>query len=216
MRIVDLTQTIHSNMHIFSAYPKPTFILWAKKEIHEFDSEIILMATHTGTHLDAPIHFIDKGKSIDQIEVDKFFLDAVILRVKSNPKSYIEADEIKRAEDKVKGIRKGEAVLIHTGWADEHLDKEDYLTHQPALSSKAAEYLGLKEPSLVGIDCANIDHNDDPKFPVHKILLKKDILIVENLCNLKNINKDRFKLIITPLKFLGGTGSPVRALALLE
>ncbi len=174
------------------------------------------MSTHTGTHLDAPIHFIDKGKSIDQISLERFLLDAVLLRVKVEPKSYIEEEEIRKAEIKVRGIRKGEAVLIHTGWADTHLDKEDYLTNQPALSSEMAEYLASKGPSLVGIDCANIDHNDDPKFPVHKILLKREILVVENLCNLNSLPKERFKLLVLPLKLLGGTGSPIRAVALLE
>ena len=214
MRIIDLTQTIRHDMQTFEAHPKPITIPWTKMDIHGYESELIFMSSHTGTHMDAPYHFVPKGKKIDEIPVDTFVADALLLKIKKKAKEYITKSDIVSFEKKVT-IGKGNAAVFSTGW-EEHASRADYLSNNPGLSGDAAEYLVSKRVSIVGIDSANIDHPSDSNFTVHKRLLPKGVLIVENLCNLKELTQTRFKLIVLPLKIMGATGSPVRAIAMTE
>jgi kynurenine formamidase len=89
------------------------------------------------------------------------------------------------------------------------------MTDNPGLSGAAAKLLARKKVSTVAIDGPSIDGGADASFTAHKILLGKNILAVENLCNLTEIPSERFTLVVAPLKIRGSTGSPVRALALI-
>ena len=171
----------------------------------------VIGCTHTGTHMDAPYHFHLAGKRIDEIPVNNFVADAVLLNIKKPVKGYVTKTDIRKCEKKVR-ISKGNAVIISTGW-ETHWIKDDYLTSNPGLSKDAARYLVSKKVSMVGIDTANVDHPSASNFAVHKILLPKGVLIVENLCNLKRIKQVHFRLIVLPLKIKGASGSPVRAIA---
>jgi kynurenine formamidase len=212
MKIIDLTQTIRQEMHTFDPHAKPLTIPWAKMDVHGYESELIFMSTHTGTHMDAPYHFHLAGKRIDEISVDKFVADAVLLNIKKPAKGYVTKSDIGKCEKKIP-ISKGNAVIISTGW-ETHWVKNDYLSSNPGLSKDAARYLVSKKVSMVGIDTANVDHPSASNFAVHNILLPKGVLIVENLCNLKRIKQVHFRLIVLPLKIKGASGSPLRAIAL--
>jgi kynurenine formamidase len=214
VKIIDLTQTIKQEMHTFEAHVKPLTIPWAKMDIHGYESELIFMSTHTGTHMDAPYHFDLAGKRVDEIPVETFVADAVLLNIKKRAKGYVTKNDIINCEKRVR-VSKGGAVVISTGW-ESHWVKDDYLSGNPGLSRDAAVYLASKKVSMVGIDTANIDHPSDSNFTVHKTLLPKNALIVENLCNLKMIKQTGFKLIVLPLKIKGASGSPVRAIAIIE
>jgi kynurenine formamidase len=80
---------------------------------------------------------------------------------------------------------------------------------------EAANYLSNKEINAVAIDGPSIDAGIDSDFSVHKVLLKNNIIIIENLCNLDKINKKNFKLLAIPLKLQKASGSPIRALAIV-
>ena len=92
--------------------------------------------------------------------------------------------------------------------------KKYYFAKNPGLSVAAAKYLSEKKINLVGIDSPSIDLGRNLKFTAHHILLKNNVLILENLCNLEKISGIHFKLVVLPLKLKGATGSPVRAVAL--
>ena len=77
-----------------------------------------------------------------------------------------------------------------------------------------AEYLVEKKVNAVAIDCPSIDVGTDSGFIAHKMLLTNQILVIENLCNLYKFNHEKFTLIITPLKFVGASGSPIRAIGI--
>jgi kynurenine formamidase len=125
-------------------------------------------------------------------------------------------------------IIQGDAVVIATGW-EKRSGMKNYMSENPGLSEQAARYLARKRVNAVAIDCPSIDAGADSKFTAHNILLPRNILVVENLCNLdkvatrssrssnrsKNNNNTTFTLIISPLKLGGATGSPARVLALL-
>ena len=215
MEIIDLTQVIEPKMPIFPIDPQPTIFPWTTIETHGFATNALFMVEHTGTHVDAPSHFIRHAKSIDIMDLETFHGSAVVLDLTQFAENaLIKAADIKDAEEKNR-IGKMDIVLIRTGW-DGHWGKEIYLKSNPGLSADAAQYLKKMQVKLVGVDTANIDHPKASKFPVHNILLAKGIPIIENLTNLRSIEKSRFEFIAMPLKLKQGTGSPVRAIAVVE
>ncbi len=212
MRLVDLTHKIHPEMQVFPTDPKPMTIRWAKRETYGFESEVIYMSTHTGTHIDAPYHFHPDGKSIDEVPLDIFVRDGIALDAEKEPEEYLSLKDLQEAVKKSGTSVEGRAVLIHTGWSRQW-GKKDYLARNPGVSKEAARYLVSKKAALVGVDSANIDHPSDSLFSVHNTLLPNRIPIVENLRGLDSLSGTRFRFIALPLKIQGGTGSPVRAVA---
>lgn len=209
MRILDLTMQLSPHIKVFPGSPQPSFIPWSKYEAHGYDSEVMFMSTHTGTHMDAPSHFVPGQPSIDMINANRLVSRALLVNVPKRKNQLIEVKDIQG-----KGIRENDTVVLSTGW-EKHQRADNYMTENPGLSADAARYLVEKKISAVAIDGPSIDAGSDASFSAHRILLRKNILVVENLCNLCEIGKKRFTLIIAPLRLQGATGSPVRALAIL-
>lgn len=207
--ILDLTREISTDTKVFPGSPLPKFITWNKMDVHNYYSEVIFMSTHTGTHMDAPSHFVTGVSSIDQIPVDRFISRATLIKVAKTSDELITAGEIEASKVK---ILEGNSVVFSTSWENE-VDNDYYFTHSPGLSEDAAEYLINKKVNAVCIDSPSIDRGSDSNFPVHKLLLNKEVLIVENLCNLGKIDNQNFTLIMIPLKLSGASGSPIRAIA---
>jgi len=210
---VDLTFEISNKLPSFPGSPSPQFISWADKKSDGYNLELIFLSSHSGTHLDAPYHFVEKGVSIDKIPLSKLITNAVICRVKKDSNEPITQRDVVDFEKRNGMIHPKMAVVFETEWS-KSIAKKDYFTKNPGLSAAAARYLLKKKVSLVGIDSPSIDIGKDSKFPVHHILLKGGVLILENLCNLDKIPRSYFELIVLPLKLRGATGSPVRAVAI--
>ena len=212
-RVIDLTREIGVDTRVFPGSPLPAMISWSKLDIHGYDSEVVFLSTHTSTHMDAPSHFKTNATTIDKIDVSRFVSNAVIIRTnKKEPDELITVNDILESNT---DITPGDSIIFSTGWESE-ISKEYYFSSNPGLSSEAAEYLIERRINAVGIDSPSIDKGMDHNYTCHKILLSREILIVENLCNLEQVNELRFKLLIAPLKFSGATGSPVRAIAIIE
>jgi arylformamidase len=209
MRVIDLTMRITPFIKVFSGSPRPSFIPWSRFESHGYDSEAMFMSTHTGTHVDAPSHFGPGLASIDMISADRFVCSAVLIRASKRANQLVE-----RADLASCGVRKGDAVVIATGW-EKRAASGNYMTENPGLSARAARYLARMKVNAVAIDGPSIDAGSDSRFTAHNILLLRNILVVENLCNISKISTNRFTLVISPLKLGGATGSPARVLALL-
>ncbi len=184
-------------------------------ETFGFQSEAMFLVTHTGTHVDAPFHFKPDGSKVDEISVDRLVRDAVLLDLThKKPKDLIHDEDLEAAEEAGGlSIREGEIAVLHLGW-DRFLGKPSYLQDYPGLSEDGADFLAAKGISAVGVDSPNLDHPSDPKFPAHNKLLGRGILIIENLCNLRSLEKNRFRFMALPLKIRGATGSPVRAIGI--
>lgn len=210
-RIIDLTLKIDANTRVFPGSPRPSLIDWSRIDIHGYDSEVAFLSTHTGTHMDAPSHFIANAPSIDKIDVNRFICSAVLVRTKKKrPDELIHVDEIVESDN---DIVAGDTVVFATAWEYE-IHNEYYFSHNPGLSAEAAKFLLKKGINSVAIDSPSIDPGNDHAFTSHKILLSHGILIIENLCNLSHLTHSKFTLAVAPLKFSGATGSPVRALAI--
>lgn len=210
---IDLTLEISNKLPSFPGSPNPQFISWADKKTDGYNLELIFFSSHSGTHLDAPYHFVEKGLRIDKIPLDKLITDAVVCRVKKGSNESITQRDIVDFETRYGTICPNIAVVFETEWS-KGIAKKNYFTKNPGLSASAARYLLKKKVSLVGIDSPSVDIGKDSKFPVHHILLKGGVLILENLCNLDKIPKSYVKLIVLPLKLKGATGSPVRAVVI--
>jgi len=207
--IIDLTREVRSDTKVFPGSPSPKFITWTKMDVHGYYSEVIFMSTHTGTHMDAPSHFVNNVSSIDKITVNRFLSNAVLIKMRKGPNQLITQGDIVSSNAR---INHGDTIVFSTSWENE-VDNDHYFSHNPGLGEDAAIYLIDKKVNAVCIDSPSIDKGSDNNFPVHKILLSKDILVVENLCNLDKLSSQYFKIIMLPLNLLGASGSPIRAIA---
>ena len=215
MRILDLTLTISNKIPTFPGSPQPKLIPWENVRDDGYNLEFLFMSTHTGTHMDAPYHFLEKGAKIHEISLKKLVSEAVLIQSKKKDGESITKTDIQKFEKKHGKITSFSSVIFYTGW-QRNLQKKYYFEKNPGLSVSAAKYLASKKINLVGIDSPSIDLGTDSKFSVHQIFAKKGILIVENLANLEKIKSSKFHLVVLPLKLKNATGSPVRAIAFVE
>ena len=215
MKIIDLTLTISNRIPTFPGSPQPNFIPWEKIKDDGYNLELLFLSSHTGTHLDAPYHFLEKGAKIHEISLKKLVSEAVLIQSRKKSNESVTKTDIQKFEKKHGKIASFSSVIFYTGW-QRNLQKKYYFTKNPGLSVSAAKYLASKKISLVGIDSPSIDLGTDSKFSVHQIFAKKGILIVENLANLEKIKSSKFHLVVLPLKLKNATGSPVRAIAFVE
>jgi|TARA_B110000263_G_scaffold144935_1_gene125752 arylformamidase len=215
MKVIDLTLTISENIPIFPGSPKPNFINWENIEKDGYNLELLFLSTHTGTHIDAPHHFLKKGQKIHQIMTKRLVTEAVLIKIRKDSDQSITKTDLVKFEKRYGKIDEGSTVVFYTGW-QKNLEKKSYFLKNPGLAISAAKYLASKKINLVGIDSPSIDLGKDKKFSVHHILAKNGILIVENLVNLEKIHSEKFHLIVAPLKLKNATGSPVRAMALVD
>ena len=215
MKIIDLTLTVSDEIPTFPGSPQPSFIPWENVKEDGYNLELLFLSTHTGTHMDAPYHFLEKGAKIHEISLKKLVSEAILIKSKKKSGGSITKIDIQKFEKKHGKITGFSSVIFYTGW-QRNLQKKYYFEKNPGLSVSAAKYLASKKISLVGIDSPSIDLGKDSKFPVHQIFAKKGILVVENLANLEKIKSSKFHLVVLPLKLKNATGSPVRAIAFVE
>ena len=215
MKIIDLTLTISNKIPAFPGSPHPHFIPWERIRDDGYNLELLFLSSHTGTHLDAPYHFLEKGAKIHEISLKKLVSNAVLIKSRKKSNESVTKTDIQKFEKKHGKIASFSSVIFYTGW-QRNLQKKYYFTKNPGLSVSAAKYLASKKISLVGIDSPSIDLGTDSKFSVHQIFAKKGMLIVENLANLEKIKSSKFHLVVLPLKLKGATGSPVRAIAFVD
>ena len=215
MKIIDLTLTVSDKIPTFPGSPQPNLIPWENIKEDGYNLELLFLSSHTGTHMDAPYHFLEKGAKIHEISLKKLVSEAALIQSRKGSGESITKTDIQKFEKKHGKIEGFSSVIFQTGW-QKNLQKKYYFTKNPGLSVSAAKYLASKKISLVGIDSPSIDVGTDSKFSVHQIFAKKGMLIVENLANLDKIKSPKFHLVVLPLKLKNATGSPVRAIAFVE
>jgi len=210
---LDLTLTISKNLPTFPGSPKPQFIPWNTIKKDGYNLELLFLSSHSGTHMDSPYHFIDREKKIHEISINRLLVSAILIKINKKANQSITKNDIINFEKKHGKIPNNATIIFATGW-QKHLQKKYYFEKNPGLSITASNYLVSKKINLVGIDSPSIDLGSEKEFSVHKILLKNNILIVENLANLEKISGNHFNLVVLPLKLKDATGSPVRAIAI--
>ncbi|MFW6149418.1 MAG: cyclase family protein [Atribacterota bacterium] len=210
MKIIDLSHIMHPAMLIYPGDELPNFKKVATIDKNGYRETKITLHSHTGTHIDAPAHMLKHGNFLENIEINSFFGKAIILNFDNRKNPLINLDALLLHQEKIKKV---EFVIIKTGWS-KYWGENKYYENYPYLSKEAAEWLSEFNLKGIGIDAISIDRSDTNNFIVHKILLARNIFIIENLTNLDSVQNDYFMLSVLPLKYKGADGSPVRAIAI--
>lgn len=175
----------------------------------------IVLGTHTGTHCDAPRHFIPGGQTVDTISLDTLIGPAFVVDFSdSHPLQEMEVADFERRL----GDRRPDRVVMRFDWSDQW-GKTGYYTDHPSISQAAAHWLVNRGVRLLAMDTPMPDNPANSRgsrldSPNHKVLLGNGVILVEYLCNLKELRQREIELIVLPLKILDGDGSPVRCVAI--
>jgi arylformamidase len=206
-KIIDLSYDIVHQMPVFPADPAVGILRHHNYQNGYMVSQII-MGTHTGTHIDVPIHKIKGGASVDEIPVSRFTAKAYVMDLTFlKPVEEITDKHLNGFTEKIKCAG---AVIFKTGWG-RHFGKEDFFTSFPGLSERAVAWLADNSIRLIGIESPSV--NAIRHQEIHSSLLQNGILVVESLANVSEITKEYVELFAVPLKLKGLDGSPVRAFA---
>ncbi len=190
-------------------------------------------AEHGGTHIDSPIHFAEGRQTVDQIPLDKLIGNAVKIDVSEkgiNDWDYqIGVEDLTNWEKENGQIPDGSIVLLQTGFGKFYPDKAKYLgtdkrgdeaakdLHFPGLSPEAADWLVKnRKINAIGLDTASIDYGQSKEFKSHVILMSENIPAFENVANLDQLPDKGFQIIALPMKIKGGSGSPLRIIAIVS
>jgi kynurenine formamidase len=185
---------------------------------------------HGGTHLDAPIHFAERRLTSDRIPLERLIAPAVVIDVSdkaaADPEYRLTPDDVAAFERQHGRIAAGAIVLLRTGWSDRWPDRRAYLGDDtpgdasrlrfPSFGADAARLLVEdRHVAALGVDVASIDYGQSTDFRVHRIAAARDVYGLENLTNLDAVPPTGATVIALPMKIAGGSGGPVRVVALV-
>jgi kynurenine formamidase len=190
-------------------------------------------AEHGGTHLDSPVHFAKGRHTVDQIPLDQLMGAAVVVDVTkqcaNNPDYQVSVADLQDWERKNGRLANGVIVLLRTGFGKHYPDRKKYLgtdergadavpkLHFPGLDPEAARWLTQNRSiKAIGLDTASIDRGQSTLFESHRILFDKNIPAFENVANLDQLPVKNFSVIALPMKIKGGSGGPLRIVAILS
>jgi arylformamidase len=211
--IHDLTIPIHEGM---TTYPRP----WhpyvevsqlGRHGIEGRETRKLVLGTHTGTHVDAPRHFIPDGETIDNIDLHNLYGRCSILNLVNTPNlSAATTEDVYRA---LNG-RPADRVILRFDW-DKYLGSNRYYEKHPFITLGAAQLLIDRGCVMIGMDTPMPDSPQSTDMAVHKRVLSQGAVLVEYLCNLKSLPTDEvFDIVVAPLKIVGGDGAPARVFAI--
>ncbi len=217
IRIVDLTFPIYEGMMTFpsSWHPKVEITQLGYFKTEGRETRRIVLGSHTGTHIDAPSHFILNGATVDKLSLDILIGHAIVINLTPCKPFYeITIEDLKRSL----GNKQTKRLIIRTDWSDKW-ETPVYYTDHPFLSKDAAKWLVKRGLRLLALDTPSPDNpfcnresGDDS--PNHKFFLSRGVIIVEYLCNLKEIKKNGVELVVLPLKVKNSDGSSVRCITI--
>lgn len=214
--LIDLTFTVEEGMITAPApwHPVVEVTILGRYFLEGRASRKVVLGSHTGTHMDAPAHFIEGGLTIDKVPLDILTGPAkVIDMTHKGSLSKITVDDLKNCGIK---LEKGDRIIIKTGWYKNWGTKK-YFKEYPCFTSEAGKWLVQKEIALLALDTPS---PDDPQAklefgeisPLHYIFLNNGIILVEYLTNTTRLNGN-VKLTALPLKLKEGDGFPARVIA---
>ena len=209
--LFDLTMPFSEKTIPVPGHPCPRLEPLTTLEDDGVRNTMMTISIHTGTHIDAPSHFVPDGASIDEIPIDRFRRPGVRLDLRdlAEPGEQITLGHLKQA-----GFDPTEArdsiLMLASGWSDKTWQTERLYGTNPFLAQDAAEALADAAPSALGLDFA-VD--DTKPWPNHTILLGAGVLLIENLMRLPELPRDGFEVMAFPLKLVGENGGPTRVVA---
>jgi kynurenine formamidase len=239
--VIDLTAPLSSTTPVLKL-PEPfgNTVSFALHEISRYDERgpawywnDITTGEHTGTHFDAPVHWVTgrDGQDVSQVPLPRLIAPAAVLdfsaQAAADADFLLEVDHIKEWESHYGPLPEGGWLLYRTGWDARSRDQETFLNanetgpHTPGVSVECARWIAEQAPVVgFGVETVGTDagaaHSFDPPFPCHSAMLGADKYGLTQLQNLALLPPQGAMLIVSPLPITGGSGSPCRALALVE
>jgi len=211
-RYIDLSYPIEERMPVLPNYPPVEIQILDSTSRQEpggplhLNSSRIAIGLHTGTHMDAPFHFIADGKTFERIPLEQCMGPTTLVRLPNHGSGAPITPQDLRGHELV--IRETRKVVFATGWHRRWGDPA-FFTDHPEITKEAAEMLVEWGAHLIGVDFPSVDR---ALYPAHFAFLGSGAVIVENLTNLDAISSDLFHLIAMPLNLVGRDGCPVRAI----
>jgi len=239
--VIDLTAPLSSSTPILQL-PEPfgNTVPFTLHEISRYDERgpawywnDISTGEHTGTHFDAPIHWVTgrDGQDVSQVPLARLIAPAAVLdfsaQAAADADFLLEVDHIKEWESQHGALPEGGWLLYRTGWDTRSHDQDTFLNanetgpHTPGVSVECARWIAQESPVIgFGVETVGTDagaaHSFDPPFPCHSSMLGADKYGLTQLQNLALLPPQGAMIIVSPLPITGGSGSPCRALALVE
>ena len=198
--LIDLSVTINQQTPVYPGDPAVKVDPVGVIDRDGWNDHYVSLGTHIGTHIDAPLHMIADGKTLDQVSIEQFTGRGRLVTVDQE----FSLEKLQQAN-----IQADDIVLFCTGMSEKY-HEPIYFENYPAMSEEIAHYLVEQKVKIVGVDTGSVDNADG--FPIHKVLLAGNVLIIENLANLKQLIDKEFKVYALPIK-LDLDGAPARVVA---
>jgi kynurenine formamidase len=230
--IIDLSQEIYTKHPLYHTHPDT--VIWTDTT-HEdsaymfgketegeapftYEASVIQMCDHGPTHVDAIKHLKEGGTPINKMPLDTFFGPGEAIAVSHRtPGEYITVDDLESAcDDADVTIEEGNVVLIHTGHFDATYPEREYTENYPGLNEAATQWLIDNGVKNFGIDQPSPDTPEDVTYPCHQVCRDNEVPHIENLRNIDQVIGKNFTFAGFPLNIRDGTGSPIRAVAILD
>jgi arylformamidase len=210
-RMIDVTLSIRPGMLTYPGDPVVTIERTSDMRGGDVSNlSVVSMSTHTGTHVDPPMHFVDGGAAIDQLSLDTLVGDTVVADMRGV--GTIGAAELEAAALPLDVER----VLFLTDWSARWAEESPAFSDTAVcVSVEAARWLVDRGVRLVGTDFISIEGAGDPTYPVHRTLLGAGVVVVEGL-DLRDVPAGRYTLWCLPLKLRDGDGGPARVVLVAD
>ena len=229
-RVIDLSLSIEDNMPAHKLFQRPvltthfthesakSFNLGVPGDPMTFQTNFIAMLDHVGTHVDAFRHVNPNGKPVDEMPLDMFMGKAVCFDVRHVPDlGDISAKDMDDAEKKAGVKVNGHIVLLCSGFHKRHYPNIEAVTMNPQLTVEATKWLHERGSKMHGVEGPSTDKPSESFFAQHRLCRELGMSHWEWLVNLEElVGKGEFQFYGVPLKFKGGSGSPVRAFAIVN
>lgn len=214
MKVIDLTHMISEDMPVYPGTEPPKLAVANTLEVDGFKETLMTMYSHTGTHMDPPAHIYGDGKTLDELPVEHFVGKGIVI----DCSDLVEDDcliDMSYINKKRELVDQAEYVFFHTGWGKKWGTPE-YFGKFPVVNREVVDYLTKVKKKGFGVDVISIEPIADEDLPMHHVVLKNEIVIIENLDNLDLLGEGLFTVCVLPLRYKNADGSPIRAIAIFE
>ncbi len=228
--VVDLTHSISEKDPTFELSAKSPYQARTVSDLQKdgYFAREISLPEHFATHVDAPAHFARGAWTVDQIPAERLVRPLVVIDVRkqaqANPDYELSVDDLANWEKANGQIPPGAVVMLHSGWDSRWYSPNSYRNtdakgtlHFPGYSLEAAKFLvDARQVVGLGIDTLSVDPGVATNFPVHHFTAAHQVYHIENVANLEKVPDSGCLVVIAPAKLEGGSGGPVRVLALVR
>ena len=214
MKVIDLTHVVERDISVFPGSEHPSFETVNTYDKDGYKQTKFTLLTHAGTHMDPPAHVCEGKTTLDQFSPEQFIGKGLVIDCSSlDEGDAITMENLAPYKEKAE---QADFLLFYTGW-DKRWKTDTYLNDYPCIDEEVTQFILEGDFKGTGFDVIGIDPATDANLTRHKKLFNnKDLVIIENLCNLGECGSDLFWFSCFPLKIKDADGAPIRAVAWFE